>query len=140
MQSISYLLEGVSPSVCASMLDALSIADDQSESLPSPERLGAGRLYTATLHVAFEEYSISMFHACRAESCGEVMDRIAARLSSHLLAHVEIREGIDLDHPIVARLVPREICRRLSEYGDCNRSHGPLRQGGDLHIQERAGA
>jgi hypothetical protein len=68
------------------------------------------------------------------------MDRIAARLNSHLLADVEIREGIDLGNPIVARLVPSEICRRLSEYGDCNRSHGPLRQGGDLHIQERAGA
>lgn len=140
MQSISYLLEGVPPPVCVSMLDALLIADDQSASLPSPERSGASRLYTATLHVAFEEYSISMFHACRAESHGEVIDRIAVRLGSHLLAHVEIHESIDLDHPVVARLVPSEIGRRLSEYGDCNRSHGPLRQGGDLHIQERSGA
>lgn len=140
MQSIPYVQDHAPPTICISMLDVPMMPDGQPSNRPSFGCAGAGSLYTATLHVTFEDYGVRMFHACRAATRGEVMDRIGIRVASHLLAHVEIREGIDIDHPVVARLVPSEIARRLADYGDCNRSHGPLRQGGDLHIQERSGA
>jgi hypothetical protein len=140
MQLIPCVQEGASPSICISMLDVSQMPESRASPLSSSDRSGVGTLYTATLHLAFEDYSISMFHACRAVSRSEVMDRVGVRIGSHLLAQVEIREGIDLDHPVVARLVPSEIARRLADYGDCNRSCGPLQLGGDLHIQERSGA
>lgn len=140
MQSSSYVLGGSSLTICVSMLDPLAISDGAASFVQPAFRFEGRSLYTATLHLTFEDYSISMFHACRAKSRSEVMDRIRIRVAPRLLADVVIREGIDPDHPVVARLLPSEIARRLADYGDCNRSHGPLRQGGDLHIQERSGA
>lgn len=139
MQFNPHPLEGASPTVTMSMLNGPAVVEGQLPFHQPPERPEADSLYTATLHLPFDDYSISMFHACRAASRSEVMARVAIRMASHLLAYVIIREGIDLDHPVVARLVPREIARRLAEFGDCSRSHGPLKQGRDLHIQERSG-
>ncbi|MEC3950144.1 hypothetical protein [Sphingobium sp. HWE2-09] len=138
MQIAPHRQDGVSSTVTVSLLDNSGAeAHPAARGIsPRPETDG---LYTAMLHLDFKDHGFSMFHACRVVSRREVMERVGVRVPSHLLPHVDIREGIDLDHPVVVRLVPREISRRLADYGDCDRGHGPLRLGGDLHIQQRSG-
>ncbi|KAA9019613.1 hypothetical protein [Sphingobium limneticum] len=140
MQSIPLALDGFKPIICVSMSDLPIEADGQPSHLPPTGSAGANRLYTATLHLLFEGYSITMFHACRASSRVEARERVSSRVASHLMADVEIHHGIDLGHPVVRRLVPSEIAHRLFVHGDCSLQWRPLQHGGELHIQERAGA
>ncbi len=139
MQSIPFVLEGASPSVCISILDTPYRADALLLPVTAFGGSGASQLYTATMQLTFEGYSISMFHACWVSSRDEAIERVSVRIASHLLAEVEVHRGIVLDHPVVRRLVPSGVARRLAEDGDCCRRWRPLQQGGDLHIQERAG-
>ena len=140
MQSIPFVLDGAAQSVCISMLDTPYRGDALSSPVATVGGSGASQLYTATMQLTFEGYGISMFHACWASSRDEATKRVSVRIASHLLAEVEVHRGIVLDHPVVRRLVPSGLARRLAEDGDCCPRWRPLQQGGDLHIQERAGA
>ena len=84
-------------------------------------------------------FEIEIFHACHATSRSEVVARVAQRMPAKHLGLVEVVDGIDVDHPIVRRIVPEALRERLAEIGDCCPNWRSLETGGDIHIVERRG-
>ena len=97
------------------------------------------RLFTATLEVRQSEELLSVFHACHAVTEIEVIEALARRMPSSLLAFVEVRHGIDPADAVVCRLVPSGTLEWLVTIGDCCPLKRPLASGGALHIVEKAG-
>lgn len=94
------------------------------------------RLFTATLSIAREDGDVFVFHACHAGHGNDVLERLAERVPAVHLFSAMIREGIDVDDPLVSRLVPGATLARLAASGDCCDRWRPLQHGGSLHIVE----
>ncbi|WP_294301260.1 hypothetical protein [uncultured Sphingomonas sp.] len=103
------------------------------------QRSAPTRLFTATCRIDGEDYEIEIFHACHATSRSEVLGRVSQRIPAKHLGLVEVVDGIDVDHPIVRRIVPEALRDRLAEIGDCCPNWRSLETGGDIHIVERRG-
>ena len=94
------------------------------------------QLYTATLLLEREADRVLVFHACHASSWVEVIDGLGARIPTSHLALVNVRDGIDLDDPIVKRLLPSAVAVLLATHGDCCPLRRSLGTGGVLHVVE----
>ena len=94
------------------------------------------QLYTATLLLEREADRVLVFHACHASSRAEVIDGLGARIPTSHLALVKVCDGIDLDDPIVKRLLPSAVADLLATHGDCCPLRRSLSTGGVLHVVE----
>ncbi len=98
---------------------------------------GARRLFTATLAIRDADGLFEVVHACRVQTPGELVDRLAARVGAALASAATVREGLDPLHPIVAALLGAGTAHTLAAEGDLH--GGALLGDGDLHVMQRRG-
>lgn len=94
------------------------------------------RLFTATRSVRRADFSITLFHACRAYSESGVREGLVRRAGVGDAYAADIREGVDLRSAISRRLVGLEMLERLDAIGDVCPYRRPLECGGVIHIVE----
>ena len=95
------------------------------------------RLFTATLVHETRDQTLRVFFARHCIDRAELLERLSWRVPLVRLPHVVVTVGIDLQDPVVRRLVSGSIVESLAEFGDVDATTRPLAEGAELCVRER---